>query len=225
MSKKIEEADLGPEDEGYIENDMPTIIERLNSGYVSYVQIHSFINYPFLKKRDIVALRKSEHYQVNDFVLYRVDDFYFLRRIISFENGNYYVCGDHEYEVRILHYEDIIAKGISRERGTKRLSLILKNKKRLYTKAIVKKGKLRIKNHTFYDDQTTLTGVYDKAASSTTSPSPVEESSIKVPEMPLDSRLSLQLQAFQSPEDRLREFEREKHDKEEEKKFEEQSSN
>lgn len=209
MKKKpILDKSLQPEDEGYIENDLESILERLNCGYVAYLQIHSVMNMPLLLKKDIVALRKNEHYKVQDIVFYQIEDYYFLRRIVAVENGNYYVCGDNEYEVRVISFENIIARAISRERGKKRLSLILMNKKKVYSKAIIRKGKFRMKNHTLYDDKTTLTRVYDKALTANESVKTVSEE--KKPEMPLDARLSAQLVSFVSPIERLRSFEAEK---------------
>lgn len=216
------EKDLQPDDEGYLENDMENIMDRVNAGYIAYLQIHTMMNYPLFHKKDIVALRKTEHYKVNDIVLYQFENFYFLRRIIAVEQDKYYVCGDHEYEVRIIHANDILARAISRERGTKRLSLILMNKKKFYSNAILKKGKIRLKHHTFYDDETTINKIYDKALLAQDQPLEHQDQ-IKVPEMPLDSRLALQLEAFQSPEDRLREFVAEQNVKEAENNFEEES--
>ncbi|MDE7100268.1 MAG: hypothetical protein K2O05_00255, partial [Anaeroplasmataceae bacterium] len=210
MKKKpILDKSLQPEDEGYIENDLESILERLNCGYVAYLQIHSVMNMPLLLKKDIVALRKNEHYKVRDIVFYQVEEYYFLRRIVAIENGNYYVCGDNEYEVRVIPFESIIARAISRERGgKKRLSLILMNKKKVYSRAVIRKGKFRMKNHTLYDDETTLTKVYDKALTANESVKVVQE--VKKPEMPLDARLSAQLVSFVSPVERLRSFQAER---------------
>lgn len=223
MKKPTEITELQESDEGYIENDMDMIIERLESDFISYIQIHTNRNFPLLFKRDILALRKNDHYKVNDIVLYEQNNFYFVRRIIAIGENKYYVCGDNEYDVRIIPQDCVIARGISRERGKKRLSLILMHKNKSYARAMAKKGKIRMKHHTIFDDETTLTNVYDQALTAHEEESLDTSKKSQIPEMAIDARLESLLSIFKSPEQRLMEFEESKKPKGEEENFEEES--
>ncbi len=224
MKKPTEITELQESDEGYIANDMDMIIERLDSDYIAYIQIHTNRNFPLLFKKDILVLRKNDHYKVNDIVLYEQNNFYFVRRIIAIGENKYYVCGDNEFDVRIIPQDCVIARGISRERGKKRLSLILMHKNKSYVRAMARKGKIRMKHHTIFDDETTLSNVYDQALNAHEEPHNVSEQP-KIPEMPLDARLANQLSYFKSPEQRLKEYEESKKPKGEEVNFEEESDN
>ncbi len=202
VDQEIEKTENNEIQEQVPQDNMKQIVERLNYEYISYLHIQDNINFPLLLKGDIVALRKNDHYKVMDIILYQVKEYYFIRRIIAIDDNKYYVCGDHEYEVRIIHPNMIIARAISRERGKKRLSLILMNKKRIYSKTILRKGRLRMKKHLIYDDESTLTNLYDQLKNTAKA---VEEK-VEKPQMQLDARLAAMLVGFKSPDERLKEF-------------------
>lgn len=199
------EVDLKTDDEEKM-NDFEKIKNRLSYDLISYMQIEDAMNFPLLHKNDIVALKRTDYYSPADLVLYEVEGFYFLRRIIEIKEEKVYVCGDNEMSVRVIELNSIIARAISRERGTKRLSLILESKKKFYTKAIVKKGKARIKNHSQYDDEVSLSDVYDQAVQATL-PRQIEETKTREQAAPIDARLAKELAVFKSPIQKLREFE------------------
>ncbi len=187
-------------------NDFEKIKNRLSYDLISYMTIEDTLNFPLLHKNDVVALKKTDYYSPADLVLYEVEEFYFLRRIIEIKEDKVYVCGDNEMLVRVIDLNSIIARAISRERGTKRLSLILESRKKLYTKAIVKKGKSRIKNHLQYDDEISLSDAYNQALQATL-PRQIETTKTSEQAVPIDARLAKELAVFKSPIQKLREFE------------------
>lgn len=199
------------EDSTQKENDYEEIVDRLESDFIAYLKIENNINFPLIVKNDIVALRKNDYYKPMDIVLYKVEDYYFLRRIIDIQNKKCYVCGDKEYDVRVIPLDSIIARAISKERGTKRTSLILITKDKAYYKTVMRKGKFRMKKHLMFDDLTTLTNTYDSAASNLPNDSKQiknEETAVSI--MPIDKTLAQNLAIFKSPQQRLEEFNKEK---------------
>lgn len=185
--------------------DYEMIQERLDAEYIAYLVIQNSINAPLLQKKDIVALRKADFYEESNIVFYKIENYYFLRRIIKKEEEFCYVCGDGEYEVRIIPYKSIVAKAISRERDVKRLSLILKSKNKIITKTVMKKGRLLLKRNAFFEDETTITQNYDIALKNT------EETKVEPIKIEYDheyaKKIEKELIGFLSPEERLRQFE------------------
>lgn len=190
------------EETNLIQNDMEQIENRLNHEYIAYYHIHDNTNFPLLVKGDVLALRKNDLYKIKDIVLYQSEGEYFLRRIIGVDEHKFYVCGDNEFEVRTINPKIIIARAISRERGKNRLSLILMNKKRIYSRMILRKAKIRMKKHLIDDDEATIKNLYQQISSSHEEANQIES----VPVMKMDARLAQQLASFKSPEERLKEF-------------------
>lgn len=186
--------------------DYEMIQERLDAEYIAYLEIQNSINAPLLQKKDIVALRKADFYEESNIVFYKIENYYFLRRIIKKEEEFCYVCGDGEYEVRIIPYKSILAKAISRERDVKRLSLILKSKNKIITKTVMKKGRLLLKRNAFFEDETTVTQNYEIALKNT------EETKAEPIKIEYDQeyakKIEKELIGFLSPEERLRQFEK-----------------
>jgi hypothetical protein len=134
-------------------NNLPIALERIKAGLVGTLLIKDNINKPMIKRDDLIHFRQSARIERGDFVLYSSHDEYFIRRVIKFEELNIYVAGDNENVFHIIHKEDVIAKGIGRQRGIKYLSFTLdKRRNRLYLFKKVNMANLRIKKVNNYDD-------------------------------------------------------------------------
>lgn len=134
-------------------NNLPIALERIKAGLVGTLLIKDQINRPMIKRDDLIHFRQSVRIERGDFVLYCSHDEYFIRRVIKFEGLNIYVAGDDEAVYHIIRKEDIIAKGIGRQRGTKYLSFALdKRKNRFYLFKKINMAGMRIKKVFNYDD-------------------------------------------------------------------------
>ena len=96
------------------------VLERVEAGLIGSLRISKDkSNRPIIKSNDIVQLRKPNRLLPKDFVFYKIEDEYFLRRIIKFKEDDIYVAGDNEREYHVIHKENIVAKVVGRERGKK----------------------------------------------------------------------------------------------------------
>lgn len=116
----------------YNDNTLEVVLERISCGLVGELLIEDNINYPFIKKKDIVILKESSNIRIKDFILYKYKDKYYLRRVLKIIDQEIYVAGDNEREYHITKKDDIVAKGISSIRNNKYKSFNLKRKNRLY---------------------------------------------------------------------------------------------
>lgn len=189
-----------------LEIDYDQIVARLENDFIASLPIQNNMNSPLFNPADIVQIRHSDFYNEKDMVFYQFENHFFIRRLIKMTENKFYVCGDTEFEVRIISPKDILGRVISRERGTKRYSLLL-NKDKLYTRAMARKAKLLMKKHSLYDDETSISDVY-KIASMSKQDVKEETISIIYPETPKEpsSRLEKELAGFLSPEERLNQY-------------------
>lgn len=188
-------------------NDYEEIVYRLNHDYVAYIYIDNKINSPLLQVGDKVALKRKDYYDIKDIILYEVDGNYYIRRIISKSEKTFFVCGDSEFEIRIIEDSAIIAKVLERQRGIKRYSLTL-NRNDTYVNALMKKAKLLIKKHTIYDDKTATNNVYEQATNASYINNVERKSKLKNKEIvSIDLKLEKELADFKSIEQKIAEYE------------------
>ena len=156
---QMEEAPISKSDEEkgkYSGEALETILERVEAGLIGSLPIGMDpTNRPILKRGDIAQLRKPNRLLRKDFVLYKIGDDYFLRRIIKFKGDDIYVAGDREREYHIIHKENIVAKVVGRERGKHYISFGFFPKCKFYTWRKVNLAYLRLGNRvkTYESDQ------------------------------------------------------------------------
>ena len=118
----------------YDMENLPVVLERVEAGLIGSLKIlKDKSNKPIIKPNDIVQLRKPNRLLPRDIIFYKIEDEYFLRRIIKFKQDDIYVAGDNETEYHIIKRKDVIGKVISRQRKLKVLSFSVTPKKKLYT--------------------------------------------------------------------------------------------
>ena len=100
-------------------NSMDVVVERVEGGLVGALRVTDDINYPIFKLDDLISIRVPQKLGKKDFVLYKTQNEYFVRRIIKYIDEDIYVAGDNEKEYHIIHKTDIVGKVISRERKNK----------------------------------------------------------------------------------------------------------
>ena len=142
---KKKEVDV-EEEEKMDPNGISMVVERIEHGLIGSLRIEDGLNKPMFIANDIVHFRNPSRLQIKDFILYKSHDEYFVRRIIKYGESGIYVAGDNEREYRLVRKEDIVGKAIGRQRGSKYLSLSLKNSKPVYTFAMVNLAKIRLGN-------------------------------------------------------------------------------
>ena len=59
------------------------LLDRLENGNVGSYKVLDDLNRKLIKKDDIIQLKESEEYKKKNFVLYRFQDEYFLKRIVK----------------------------------------------------------------------------------------------------------------------------------------------
>ncbi|MCI5583627.1 MAG: hypothetical protein MR357_07930, partial [Anaeroplasma sp.] len=122
------------------------------------------INYPIFKLDDLISIRVPQKLGKKDFVLYKTQNEYFVRRIIKYIDEDIYVAGDNEKEYHIIHKTDIVGKVISRERKNKRISFSINPKYKLYTFRKVNLAYFRLKNRTIDYEQEVINISLEKAS-------------------------------------------------------------
>ena len=128
------------------------LLDRLENGNVGSYKVLDDLNRKLIKKDDIIQLKESEEYKKKNFVLYRFQDEYFLKRIVKIvvkkekieveEDGEtnyytiihktYYLAADKEKTMHIVSEDQILARAIARQRGKKYYSLLNKHHRFLY---------------------------------------------------------------------------------------------
>lgn len=75
---------------------------------------------PFFKdKKTHVTLIKDNTYNTLDVILFKIDEKFFLHRIINIKHNIYYCQGDHTFTYEKPEYKDIIGKVITFETKNK----------------------------------------------------------------------------------------------------------
>jgi len=129
-------------------------IDRLESNHICSIRVLDEINYPIIKKNDVVHFIMSDKINNKDFILYRNYDKFFIRRILKITNKGVYVAGDNENKYHLISKNDIVARAVGREHNTHYLSFTLKHRRRLYTFRKTRISYLRLKNRiTDYDEE------------------------------------------------------------------------
>ncbi|MCR5231291.1 MAG: hypothetical protein K6B64_01435 [Acholeplasmatales bacterium] len=132
--KEEEKGEEAPKPERFDKETLPVVLERLEAGLIGSLRIaKDKSNKPIIKDKDIIQLRRPNRLLPKDFVFYKIEDEYFLRRIIKFKEDDIYVAGDNEREYHVIHKENIIAKVVGRERGKHFTSFSFTAKNNFYT--------------------------------------------------------------------------------------------
>ena len=145
-------------------NSMDVVVERVEGGLVGALRVTDDINYPIFKLDDLISIRVPQKLGKKDFVLYKTQNEYFVRRIIKYIDEDIYVAGDNEKEYHIIHKTDIVGKVISRERKNKRISFSINPKYKLYTFRKVNLAYFRLKNRTIDYEQEVMNISLEKAS-------------------------------------------------------------
>lgn len=145
-------------------NSMDVVVERVEGGLVGALRVTDDINYPIFKLDDLISIRVPQKLGKKDFVLYKTQNEYFVRRIIKYIDEDIYVAGDNEKEYHIIHKTDIVGKVISRERKNKRISFSINPKYKLYTFRKVNLAYFRLKNRTIDYEQEVINISLEKAS-------------------------------------------------------------
>ena len=194
------------EEEKFNPNGIENVIERVTHGLVGTLLIEDGeINKPLFKKGDLVHFITPAKLEKKDFILYRRDEEFFVRRIIKFENEDIYVAGDHEREYHITHKEDVVGKAIGRQRKKKYLSFSLNPTKRFYTFKKVNLAKLRLGNRVMGYDEDMSQESFEIAMQNLDTTTTVEQQPKQVyntSDLDLDSDLA----DFLNPDDLVREI-------------------
>ena len=143
-SRGNEEEVKEEEEDVFDPNSLENVLNRVESGLIGSLRIEKNTNWPLLLPNDIVHLRAPQKIMIKDFVLYKVNDDYALRRIIKYKDDKIFVAGDHENAYRIIYRDDIIAKAIGRERHNKYSSFNLNHDNSFYTFCKVKLARFRL---------------------------------------------------------------------------------
>ena len=64
-------------------NSMDVVVERVEGGLVGALRATDDINYPIFKLDDLISIRVPQKLGKKDFVLYKTQNEYFVRRIIK----------------------------------------------------------------------------------------------------------------------------------------------
>ena len=194
------------EEEKFNPNGIENVIERVTHGLVGTLLIEDGeINKPIFKKGDLVHFITPAKLEKKDFILYRRDEEFFVRRIIKFENEDIYVAGDHEREYHITHKEDVAGKAIGRQRKKKYLSFSLNPTKRFYTFKKVNLAKFRLGNRVMGYDEDMSQESFEIAMQNLDTTTTVEQQPKQVyntSDLDLDSDLA----DFLNPDDLVREI-------------------
>ena len=185
---------------------LPNVIERLEAGLIGSLKVlRDKTNRPIIKNRDIVQLRKPNRLLIKDFVFYRIEEDYFLRRIIKFKEDDIYVAGDNEREYHIIHKQDILGKVVGRERGNHYFSFSFNPKNKFYTFRKVNMAFFRLGNRVRTYEQEQNQEILEKALQN-------QEAMLeaKQPEIPTiianDIDLESDLKAFLDPDELVKEL-------------------
>ena len=176
-------------------NDYETIKERLNNGLVSFLNVENEQNSPTILPFDELAIRRSEGYSPGDYVYYFANEKYYIKRIIKLDYDKVYVKADNEEMVYIISTDQVLGKGISIQRGLKRISLVvIRNKFKV--RKYIKKGLKFIENN-FVENDEYIIPIIEQTKKKKKENKPV---------LPLDAKLQNELAHFKSVEAKVEEF-------------------
>ena len=187
-------------------NDFSLITERLENGFIAYMIIEDKMNAPFFLPGDKIAIKKKDYYDAKDMILYKIENHYFVRRIIKKVDKAYFICGDKENEIRFIEESFVLGKVISKERGVKRYSLLINNKN-LSLSLVMLKGKRLLNRSTVFDEQELVNNSFEMAVNSTEINDDKLNKYKNTKDIPLDPRLEKELECFKSPAKKVEEYE------------------
>ena len=195
--------------------EFPLILERIDAGLIGTLPIgDDKSNKPILKKGDLAQLRKPNRLLIRDFVLYKIEESYFLRRIIKFKGDDIYVAGDHEHEYHVIHKENIVAKVVGRERGKHYLSFSFNPKNKFYTFRKVNLACFRLGNRIKTYEQEQNQESFENAMANFENIQAKEQIQEIPQEIAADIDLESDLAVFLDPDDLVRELREEAKQKE-----------
>ena len=185
---------------------LPNVIERLEAGLIGSLKVvKDRTNKPLIKNNDIIQMRKPNRLLVKDFVFYKIEEDYFLRRIIKFKEDDIYVAGDNEREYHIIHKSDILGKVIGRERGNHYFSFSFNPKIKFYTFKKVNMAFFRLGNRVRTYEQEQNQEILEKALLK--QEAMLEANKVEIPTVIAnDIDLESDLKAFLDPDDLVREL-------------------
>ena len=209
QEEKKEETDKSEkkEESKFNTEEFPLILERIEAGLIGSLPIgEDKSNKPILKRGDLAQLRKPNRLLVKDFVLYRIEDSYFLRRIIKFKGDDIYVAGDHEHEYHVIHKENIVAKVVGRERGKHYISFGFNPKNKFYTFRKVNLAFFRLGNRIKTYEQEQNQESFENAMANFENIQAKEQVQEIPQEIAADIDLESDLAVFLDPDDLVREL-------------------
>ena len=205
--KEEEKKEEEKKSERFDTESLPMVLERVEAGLIGSLRIlKDKSNKPIIKAKDIVQLRKPNRLLVKDFVFYKIEDEYFLRRIIKFKQDDIYVAGDNEREYHVIHKENIVAKVVGRERGKYYSSFGFNAKNKFYTFRKVNMAFFRLGNRirSFEQEQNAESL---EAAMKLQQQAQLEAQKVETPTViSADIDLDTDLAAFLDPDDLVREL-------------------
>ena len=184
-------------------NSMKVVFDRVTHGLVGSLRIEDAINKPIIKIGDIVHLTVPSKLSIKDFVLYKIQDSYFLRRIIKFKDDGIYVAGDNEKHYHIIQKEDVIGRVIGRERKNRFKSFSLTPVSKIYTFRKVKLSYFRLGNRVL-DYQTEINNESLELAK--LSAQQEQTSFTNITKIDRDIDLDSDLASFLNPDDLVKEL-------------------
>lgn len=134
-------------------NDFDEIETRLEEGLVASFVVEDNENEPLFIPDDTVQLIKSKHYAKKDFVFYKFNNEYHIKRVIKFESIRerieitddkgeptfythetlkYFLANDNEDILHVVYNDQILGRAVARVRKLKYFSLTIKNHRPLY---------------------------------------------------------------------------------------------
>lgn len=191
----------------YDMENLPVVLERVEAGLIGSLKIlKDKSNKPIIKPNDIVQLRKPNRLLPRDIIFYKIEDEYFLRRIIKFKQDDIYVAGDNEREYHVIRKDNVVAKAVGRERGKHFMSFGFTAKNKFYTFRKVNMAFFRLGNRvrSFEQEQNqeSLEAAMKLQQQVALEASKEEKPTIIAADIDLDSDLA----AFLDPDDLVREL-------------------
>jgi len=186
---------------------LPIVLERVDAGLIGSLKIvKDKSNKPIIKANDIVQLRKPNRLLPRDIVFYKIEDEYFLRRIIKFKQDDIYVAGDNEREYHVIHKENVVAKAVGRERGKHFMSFGFTAKNKFYTFRKVNMAFFRLGNRVRSFEQEQNQESLEAAMKLQQQAALVASKEEKPTVISADIDLDSDLQAFLDPDDLVKEL-------------------
>ncbi len=205
-------------------NSFDEIESRLENGIVASYVIEDDDNSPILRKDDIVQLIQANHYEIKDFVFYKFNNEFFLKRVIrlesikqrieitdergeptfyTLEQIKYFLASDKEKILHVVYDDQILGRAISRQRKLKFFSLTVKKHHKIFVFFKTKFVHLRFKNRIAdYDRQINYESLRKAYL--------LSKKDEKKPYKRKASIINEELLGFESPNDYLKKYEENK---------------